>query len=59
MSKNLKGKTAFIVAILVIFVYGIFGLPHGVSGTALKDALLENGYGELGRNFKVVYGVKF
>ena len=41
MSKNLKGKTAFIVAILVIFVYGIFGLPHGVSGTALKDALLE------------------
>ena len=38
---NLKGKTAFIIAILVIFVYGIFGLPHGVSGTALKDALLE------------------
>jgi preprotein translocase subunit SecD len=38
---NLKGKTAFIIAILVIFVYGIFGIPHGVSGTALKDALLE------------------
>jgi len=41
MGKNLKGKTAFIIAILVIFVYGIFGLPHGVSGTALKNALLE------------------
>jgi len=41
MGKNLKGKAAFIIAILVIFVYGIFGIPHGVSGTALKDALLE------------------
>jgi preprotein translocase subunit SecD len=41
MGKNLKGKTAFIIAFLVIFVYGIFGIPHGVSGTALKDALLE------------------
>jgi preprotein translocase subunit SecD len=38
---NLKGKTVFIIAILAIFVYGIFGLPHGVSGTALKEALLE------------------
>ena len=25
MGKNLAGKTGFIVAILVIFVYGIFG----------------------------------
>jgi preprotein translocase subunit SecD len=41
MGKNLKGKTAFIIAILVISVYGIFGIPHGVSGTALKEALLE------------------
>ena len=41
MGTNLKGKTASIIAILVIFVYGIFGIPHGVSGTALKDALLE------------------
>src|SRR4051794_26169732 len=41
MGKNLKGKTAFIVAILVVFIYGIFGIPHGVSGTALKDALLQ------------------
>jgi preprotein translocase subunit SecD len=41
MGKNLKGKTAFIVALLVVFVYGIFGIPHGLSGTALKQALLE------------------
>src|SRR6478609_8681337 len=41
MGKNLKGKTAFIVALLVVFVYGIFGIPHGLSGTALKQALLD------------------
>ncbi len=36
MGKNLKGKTVFIIAVLVIFVYGIFGIPtHGV-----KEALL-------------------
>jgi preprotein translocase subunit SecD len=29
MGKNLAGRTGFIVAILVIFVYGIFGIPHG------------------------------
>ena len=29
MGKNLSGKLGFIVAILVIFVYGIFGIPHG------------------------------
>jgi preprotein translocase subunit SecD len=35
MGKNLKGKTAFIIAVLVIFVYGIFGIPSG----GLKQAL--------------------
>src|ERR1700751_2137727 len=35
MGKNLKGKTAFIIAVLVIFVYGIFGIPTG----GLKQAL--------------------
>jgi preprotein translocase subunit SecD len=40
MSKNLKGKTAVIVAILVVFCYGIFGIPHGLSPAALKDAML-------------------
>ncbi len=41
MQKNLLGKTAFIVAILVIFVYGIFGIPQKWNGEGLKDALLE------------------
>jgi preprotein translocase subunit SecD len=41
MQKNLKSKTILIVAILVVFVYGIFGIPQGVSGTALKQALLK------------------
>ena len=29
MGKNLTGKLGFIVAVLAIFVYGIFGIPHG------------------------------
>jgi preprotein translocase subunit SecD len=29
MGKNLAGRTGFIVAVLVVFVYGIFGIPHG------------------------------
>jgi preprotein translocase subunit SecD len=40
MQKNLKAKTLGIIAILLIFIYGIFGIPHGLSGTALKDSLL-------------------
>ncbi len=36
---NLKGKTVFIVAILVIFVYGIFGIPHSLGPAGLKQAL--------------------
>jgi len=41
MGKNLKGKTAFIVALLVVFCYGIFGIPHGLSRAALKQALAD------------------
>lgn len=41
MGKNLKGKTAFIVAFLVIFCYGIVGIPHGFGPAALKQALLD------------------
>lgn len=41
MQKNLRTKTIGILAILIVFVYGIFGIPHGVSGTALKQALLK------------------
>ena len=40
MSKNLKGRTGAIFAILAIFIYGIFGIPHGVTPTALKQALI-------------------
>ena len=42
MSKNLKGKTAFIVALLVVFCYGFVGIPHGLTPAALKQALTEH-----------------
>jgi len=40
MQKNLTLKTLAIVAILIVFVYGIFGIPKGFSGDALKESLL-------------------
>jgi preprotein translocase subunit SecD len=40
MQKNLLTKTAVIIAILLVFVYGIFGIPKGLSGDALKQAVL-------------------
>jgi preprotein translocase subunit SecD len=40
MRKNLTQKTILIVAVLIVFIFGIFGIPHGISGTALKDAIL-------------------
>jgi preprotein translocase subunit SecD len=39
MKKNLNKKIALIIGILVIFVYGIFGVPSGVTGKALTEAL--------------------
>jgi preprotein translocase subunit SecD len=39
MKKNLKNKIALIVAVLVIFVYGIFGVPSGITGNALRESL--------------------
>ncbi len=39
MKKNLNGKIALIIAVLVICVYGIFGVPSGVTGKALTEAL--------------------
>jgi preprotein translocase subunit SecD len=41
MGKNLKGRTIAIIAVLVIFCYGIFGIPHGVTPSALKASMLE------------------
>src|ERR1700691_254875 len=42
MNKNLNKKIALIVAVLVIFVYGIFRVPSGLSGKALLQAMGQN-----------------
>ena len=39
MKKNLKNKIALIVAVLLVFVYGIIGIPSGFSGKALIESL--------------------
>jgi len=39
MRKNLTSKAILIVAILLVFVFGIFGIPNGISGQAWRDAL--------------------
>jgi preprotein translocase subunit SecD len=41
MKKNLTNKILLIIAILVVFLYGIIGIPSGVSGKALTDALTQ------------------
>src|SRR5258706_12450833 len=39
MGKNLAGKSAFIVAVLVVFCFGIVGIPHGSLGQSIKDRI--------------------
>jgi len=39
MKKNLNSKIALIVAVLLVCVYGIIGVPSGVTGKALTEAL--------------------
>jgi preprotein translocase subunit SecD len=39
MRKNLTAKAIAIVAVVLVFCYGIIGLPHGISGQAWRDAL--------------------
>jgi preprotein translocase subunit SecD len=39
MKKNLKSRVALIIGVLLIFTYGIFGIPSGLSGKDLKEAL--------------------
>ena len=39
MKKNLNSKIALIIAVLVVFAYGIIGVPSGVTGSALTEAL--------------------
>jgi preprotein translocase subunit SecD len=43
MTKGLGWKVILIIAVVLIFAYGIFGIPAGVSGGALADALLSSG----------------
>ncbi len=40
MRNNLTTKTILIVAVLLVFIFGIFGIPKGVTGSALKDSIL-------------------
>jgi len=41
MRKNLTQKTILIVAVLVVCVLGITGIPSGFSGSALKQSILD------------------
>ena len=42
MQKNLLWKSIFIVAVVLFFLFGIFGIPKGLSGQALADALTDH-----------------
>jgi preprotein translocase subunit SecD len=39
MKKNLTSKTIGIIAVLVVCIYGIIGVPSGFTGTALLDSI--------------------
>ena len=39
MKKNLKNKVALIIAVMLVCLYGIFGIPSGMSGKALLEAI--------------------
>ena len=41
MNKNLGWKLIVSIVVVLVFVYGIFGIPSGVSGGALADALFK------------------
>ena len=41
MNKNLLWKTVLIVGILIVFVFGIFGIPKSLSGDGLLTAMTE------------------
>ena len=41
MKKNLNGKIATIIGVMLICLYGIFGIPHGVTGSALLAAITQ------------------
>ena len=39
MKKNLNGRILAIIAVLLISIYGIIGIPSGVSGKSLLEAI--------------------
>src|SRR5262250_2298800 len=41
MNKGLGWKLVVIIGTVLIFLYGIFAVPSGLSGSALSDALLQ------------------
>jgi len=41
MKQNLLWKSVFIIAVLLVFVYGIFGIPSSFSGSGLAASLLQ------------------
>jgi Preprotein translocase subunit SecD len=42
MKKNLLYKTILIIAVLLVFLFGIFGIPKSLSGDGLKTAVLDH-----------------
>src|SRR5215472_3932753 len=41
MQKNLALKTLFIIAVLLVFIYGIFGIPGSFNLAGFKQGLLQ------------------
>src|SRR5579884_1299295 len=39
MKKNLLWKTVFIIAVLLVFLFGIFGIPKGLNGSGLVASI--------------------
>ena len=44
MNKNLGVKLIVIIGVLLLFIYGIFGIPSGLSGSALLASLPETAF---------------
>src|SRR5437870_2834490 len=43
MNKNLGWKLGLSVGVVLVFLYGIVGIPNGISRSALSDALVNGG----------------
>jgi preprotein translocase subunit SecD len=42
MKKNLRGRILAIIAVLLIAIYGMIGIPSGLSGKAMREAITKN-----------------